>query len=166
MRPPRPSTSWPASAPLIAPQISTFWDDKIISKILLTIVHHHNLNIFGPDCTDWWNMTILGCLGLSALLWLPIIAELVNINGKEKLSNYNQQLNVKRNKKLPLKRYGFLSVCQPLICTRNIWNRILQAMDATLCYARPHQVARRAACTALWHTCAGRRDWYYPECWS
>ena len=37
------------------------------------------------------------------------------INGKEKLTNYNQQLNVKRNKKLPHKRYGFLSVCQPLI---------------------------------------------------
>ena len=39
---------------------------------------------------------------------LPII-------GKEKSSNYNYQLNAKRNKNLPLKRYGFLSVCQPLI---------------------------------------------------
>ena len=37
------------------------------------------------------------------------------INGKEKLSIYNQQLNAKRNKKLPLKRYGILSVCQPLV---------------------------------------------------
>ena len=44
------------------------------------------------------------------------------------------------------------------ICTRDICNRILQAMDATLCYARPDQVARRAACTAARHTCAGRRD--------
>ena len=44
------------------------------------------------------------------------------------------------------------------ICTRDICNIILQAMDATLCYARPHQVARRAACTAARHTCAGRRD--------
>ena len=38
---------------------------------------------------------------------LPII-------GKEKSSNYNYQLNAKRNKNLPLKRYGFLSICQPL----------------------------------------------------
>ena len=53
-------------------------------------------------------MTILGCLALSALC--------LSINGKEKLSNYNYQLNVKRNKNLSLKRYGFLSVCQPLLC--------------------------------------------------
>ena len=44
VRPPRPSTRWPASAPLIAPQISTFWDDKIIFKLLSTLRQHHHLN--------------------------------------------------------------------------------------------------------------------------
>ena len=34
------------------PQLSTFWDNKIIFKLLLTIGQQHHLNIFGPDCTD------------------------------------------------------------------------------------------------------------------